>query len=134
MEETLESRYSFFFDYIYYRIIQVYFKWDGRNGATALIGVVMIQTLLILDAIAFITRLLLNREETVYYANTGKWFAILLFIILMIYNYSKYQGRYNKLRLFWKNEDKVTRIGKGILVLLSLIVPWAPLILIGIFM
>lgn len=134
MNKPIESTYPFFFDYIYYRVIQVYFKWDGRNGATALIGVVMIQTLLILDVIAFVTRLFLSRQETVYYANTGKWFAILLFIILMFYNYSKYQGRYNKLRLFWKNEDRATRIRKGILVLLALIVPWMPLVLIGIFM
>jgi len=135
MTEPIESKYPFFFDYIYYRLIQVYFKWDGRNGATALIGIVMIQALLILDVMVFTIRVFYDRDVTKNYVGVGKWIIILIFIGLMIYNYRKYHsGRYNKLRLFWKNEDKTTRIWKGLLVLLALIIPWVPLILIGVYM
>lgn len=90
MTEPIESKYPFFFDYIYYRLIQVYFKWDGRNGATALIGIVMIQALLILDVMVFTIRLFYDRDVTKNYVGVGKWIIILIFIGLMIYNYRKY--------------------------------------------
>lgn len=51
--------------------------------------------------------------------------------MLLIYNYQKYNGKYNKLRLYWKEETRHTRISKGFLVVNSLILPWIPLILMG---
>lgn len=126
-------KYRFFFDYIYYRITKAYYKWDGEPGYTSLIGISMIQLLLIMDFFVIILRLLYERNVTKNFLLEGKIVIIIIFIILNIYNYRKHKGTYKELIAYWKYEDKATRIKKGMLVLLTLIIPWAPIILIGIF-
>ncbi len=125
---------KFFFDYIYYRMTKLYFKWDGRTGGTALVSITMIQVLLVMDVIVFVMRMLYERDVTKNYGKLGEWVILFVYVAFIIYNYKKYNGSYNKLRFYWKNETRRTRIVKGILVVLSLVLPWIPIILIGIFM
>lgn len=124
---------KFFFDYIYYRMTKAYFKWDGRMGATAMIGISMIQTLVIGDIIMVVVRLFFDREVTAPYAKNLAYLDCIIGVVFMIHNYRKYNGTYNKFKTYWKNESEKVRKWKGVLVVLSLILPWVPLILIGIF-
>lgn len=130
----MNNKPTFFFDYIYFRITQAYFKWDGRTGATALVAIMMVQTLTIGTPISFFIRLLYSREVTSQFGNMVKWIVVALSIGLFIYNYRKYNGTYNKFRLYWKNENKKTRFYKGVLIIICLILSWVPLILIGTLM
>lgn len=124
---------KFFFDYIYYRITRFYFKWDGRTGGTAIVAISMIQTLLIGDIVVFLSRLILERTDTIPHSKTIAYSFGVILVLLVIYNYRKYNGRYNKFRSFWKRETNNERFLKGILVIASLIGPWIPIILIGIY-
>jgi membrane protein YdbS with pleckstrin-like domain len=122
------------FDYIYYRMTKAYFKWDGRTGITAIIGISMIQTLLLGDIVTLAIRLNIARSDTAPYSKMIAYAFAAILVILIITNYKKYNGQYNRLRLRWKSETKSEKIVRGILVCLSLIVPWIPIVLIGIFM
>jgi hypothetical protein len=122
---------KFFFDYIYYRITKFYFKWDGRTGGTAIVAISIIQTLLLGDVVVFLTRLVLERNDTTPYSKTIACIFGGMLILFVIYNYRKYNGSYNKFRSFWKEETRIQKNIKGFLVIASLIVPWIPIILIG---
>lgn len=124
---------KFFFEYIYYRITQFYFKWDGRTGGTAIVAISMIQTLLIGDIVVFLSILLLEKGDTSPYSKTIAYFFGIILVMLVIYNYRKYNGRYNKFRSFWKKETRRERFFKGVLVITSLICPWIPIIIIGVY-
>lgn len=130
----MEINYRFYFDYIYFRITQAYFKWDGRTGATAIIAITMVQLLLFIDIFVFVMRIFYDRNETKNHLFMGKFVILVLYTILFIYNYRKYNGKYNKLRFYWKDEIRKVRILKGILVIISLVLPWLPVILIGTLM
>jgi large-conductance mechanosensitive channel len=121
------------FDYIYYRMTKAYFKWDGRTGITAIIGISMIQTLIIGDITMLTIRLVFNRTETFPYSKLIAQLFGFIIVILIILNYIKYNGRYNELNARWKSETKQERLLKGLLVLGFLILPWIPIILIGIY-
>ena len=113
---------------------KLYFKWDGDFAIRALIGVTMIQLLVVLDGAIFIMRLFFERNITKDYIGIGKWLIALSFFVLLIYNQKKYKGKYLPLHHLWGDESKATKIRKGILVILSLVVPWLPLILMGVWM
>lgn len=121
----------FFFDYIYYRITKAYFKLDGREGITAIIAISLIQALLIADIAALAIRMVYNRPSTAPYAKVAGYISVLILIALIVLNRFKYKQKYNKLRSHWKNETKAKRIFKGLLVILSLILPWIPLFVVG---
>lgn len=129
--ETRVMKHTFFFDYIYYRVSKFYFRWDGRTGATGLAAVTMIQVFLIIDFSVILTRSLFDRYVFAPYTNQ---IAMLFFVIvvgLMVVNYRKYVGRYNELKRAWQNERQSVRSLKGFLVIMSIIIPWLPLILLG---
>jgi hypothetical protein len=129
----MEANYKFYFDYIYFRMTQAYFRWDGRTGGTAIVAIMMVQTLVVFDVFLFILRIFYDCNEINHFVFI-KWGLIGMSFMFLIYNYQKYNGRYNKLRYYWKEETRRTRIGKGILVIISLILPWIPLILMGTLM
>ena len=122
---------NFFFDYIYYRLTRFYFKWDGKGSSTALIGVSMIQTLVIIDFAIFISKFFYDRSETAQYTKLFSGISIALFILFFLFNYLKYKNKYNIYRNHWKNEDIHEYRKRGIFVRLALSIPWLVLILIG---
>lgn len=129
----MENNYKFYFDYVYYRMAKAYYKRDGNDAIRSLIGIAMIQVLTILSPILFVLRLFLEREELRAYGKHMKYTTLIVFLGLLIYNSFKYKNKYEIYSEIWKNEPKRIRIYKGILVVLSLIISWAPLILIGAF-
>ena len=75
------------------------------------------------------------RERGYFFAPYANQVGVLFFVAivsLMILNYRKYSGTYNKLKSYWKDEPVKVRRVKGLLVILSIVLPWVPLILIGI--
>lgn len=112
---------------------QFYFKWDGRTGITGIIGITMIELLLLLDVVVVFNTIFLTRAQIKEYVEFGKWIILLLYAIMLFLNYKKYNGKYNPLRSRWKDEPRKYRIVKGFLVILALIVPWIPIILVGIY-
>lgn len=124
---------NFFFDYIYYRLLQFYFKWDGRNGITAVIGVSMIQCLVLFDLLFLVERFLNSKEQIIstQNANVIGYVAVCVLFALILYNYYKYKDKFNYYKRRWKDESPRTRKLKGGVVLACLLLPWVPLVLLG---
>jgi hypothetical protein len=121
------------FDYIYYRLTKFYFKWDGSTGITAVIGVSMIQTLLLADVTIVMIRLIWEGADYKPYSKViANSFVAILFLFIIINNW-KYNGNYDKFCLLWKHESRNIKLVKGLLVIFSLILPWVPIFLIGMY-
>lgn len=123
---------KFFFDYIYYRITQFYFKWDGRTGITAIVAICMIELMLLTDVFLLGFRIINGRNERQMHPGE-EWLFIAVYIGLFIYNYRKYNKTYNKYRQYWKDESLGKRIYKGLFVILSLVIPWVLVFWIGLY-
>ncbi len=121
----------FFFDYIYYRLTKFYFKWDGRTGGPGIVAVSMIQAVMFLNCVLLVQGTIqgsLRRQMHPW----EKWLIGVFFFGLVYFNYRKYNGTYNKLRFHWKDEPKAARLAKGFLVIVSLLVPWVLVFVLGI--
>lgn len=115
---------NFFFDYIYFRITQLFFKRQGRTGATAITVISLMEIFLIL---VFVFEPI-KYWITVYQGNTysiqmGKIAFIGVFLLLFFFNYKKYTGKYNFYRFHWKDESPSKRRIKGVLVVIAIILP-----------
>ena len=119
------------FDYIYYRMTKFYFKWDGKEGITAIIGIGMIQGLLVADIIIFFSKLYMDRSDTSPYAQQISFAFAALTAIMIFINYLRYNGKYDILSLKWDKETKSQSYYRGVMVLLALILPWVPIVVIG---
>lgn len=124
---------NFFFDYIYYRVNQFYFKWDGRNGITSVIAVSLIQCLSIANLFLIPERLLYTRQQISSDGNSKKiaYAAACVLLLLIAYNYYKYENKFNYFKRIWKDEPLKMRRIKGWLVLFCLVFPFIPLIILG---
>jgi hypothetical protein len=114
---------NFYFDYIYYRLTKLYFKWDGRTGATGIVAVSMIQGVMLLNCFILVYGSLygtLKRPMQLW----EKPFILIAFLSLVYFNYKKYNGTYNKLRFHWREESSLKRLYKGCLVIISILAPW----------
>ena len=82
-------------------------------GGTAIVAISMIQTLFIGDIVVFLSRLVLERNDTAPYSKTIVYVFGGMLVLFVIYNYRKYNGSYNKFRSFWKEETRKERFVKG---------------------
>jgi hypothetical protein len=123
---------DFSFDYIYYRLVSFYFKWDGRNGITAVIGVSMIQVLTVIDIVLFFTRLNFSRSELAPYSKTIGYAGLGITFLVIVINYFRYRNKYNSFKKKWKHESKSERRRKGVLVIICLVLPLLLLVIMGI--
>lgn len=116
-----------FLDYIYYRVTKVYFKWDGRTGATGIIAVSMIQITALLNVVVFINYLMYDSRPN---PNAGVWISIYVLVgaFVILLNYFKYDGKYNRLKKHWASEPARLKEVKGLLVIVALLLPWLPLL------
>jgi hypothetical protein len=78
-------------------------------------------------AIGTIINLIVNSiiaktTRELHYKEFGYVGAIVLAVLLYI-NYRKFEGKYNKLRFKWKDEEPTKRFYKGLLVVVTLILP-----------
>jgi hypothetical protein len=113
-----------FFSYIYYRINESYFKWDGRKGFTSLLGVSMIQFMWPFVLLVLISKFTLEPTDLNRYGKAASYIGALIFFVIVFINYVVYNGKYNFYRSKWGNEERKKRIRKGILIVLLMAVPW----------
>ncbi|MFI5452038.1 hypothetical protein ACHMWN_07745 [Pedobacter sp. UC225_61] len=112
------------FAYIFYSMTKFYLKWDGKKGIVAVCGVSMIQTLLLADLCIFLMKFYFEQDEIKPYSKIVSYFFGLFFFILSTINEYYYKNKYDKFRLYWKDETDSQKISRGFLVVVSLIVPW----------
>ncbi len=120
-----------FFSYMFYRITKAYFKWDGRQGFTAILAISMFQILIIGCSVILILRIFIDRSQLQNYSYLFKNVAVFLGFLLVIFNYRTYSKNYSRYKERWKNESKPLKYLKGILIILTLIFPWVLVYLIS---
>jgi len=111
---------NFFFDYIYYRVADLYSRWDDSEGITGAIAVSTIKSAIVVE--------LVDRVgiKGFFELTPGQWgsFAVGLFLLFLILDYRRYRRKFPLLKEHWKDESSSIRLIKGILVVLSVLFPW----------
>jgi hypothetical protein len=129
---TSDHKANFFFDYIYYRITQFFFKRDGRTGFTGIAFISLLQTLSVAVVVLEISKQLLTADTRALFSKQFGYLGAGIALFSMVYNYKKYNGKYNKYRFHWKDETKETRILKGFYIFLSFLLPIVAIVLFGV--
>ena len=101
------------FDYIYYRLNKFYFKWDGENGSTSVIGLSMIQAMLIGNIFLIFLRCIFTKSEVQNHKHLLSSCVVLLFIGFVILNFILYKNKYFNLKKYWDNETIQQRKFRG---------------------
>ncbi len=115
-----------FFDYIFYRTTELFISRSGRRGLPAISVISLAQGFMIGGVINLIlNRIITKPIRELHYQEFG-YVGAILFCLLFYINYRKYEGKYNKLRFKWKDEEPTKRFYKGLLVAITLIL--APII------
>lgn len=112
------------FDYVFYRLNKFYFKWDGTNGSTSIIGVTSIQSILLIDLIVISARIIMGKENFKSSILVFEIIFVVLFVIFCIYNFLRYKDKYDFYKSKWEDETWSEQTIKGILVVLFLALPW----------
>lgn len=120
----------FYFDYIYYRMTELYFKWDGRKGITSIIAIVMIKMVLFMITAVILSLTFYTTEEISNVPKVFKYAIVLPYLYFSYFTFKKHENSFNRCKNHWKNETKLLRIVKGIIVFLSFAIPWLIFILI----
>ncbi|SDN35427.1 hypothetical protein SAMN05421820_107163 [Pedobacter steynii] len=123
---------NFFFEYIYYRITQLFFKRDGRTGFTGIAIISLMQALFIEVILLEIGKWIIMADTRALYAKQFGYIGAAIGLFFMIYNYKKYNGKYNQYRYYWKDETRGTRMLKGCYILLAFLFPIALVIIFGV--
>jgi DMSO/TMAO reductase YedYZ heme-binding membrane subunit len=115
------------FNYYFYRIAKAYYKWDGKEAATAVVGLSLLQFFLLTAVIIPVSRLFFSRVETAPYAKDLGLLAAGFIILLSLYNSYKYRDQYAVLQVQWRAETATQRRFRGAMVVLA--IPFAMLLL-----
>lgn len=111
------------FDYAFYRMTKAYKKWDGYRGTTAIFGVSLIQSMLIIDAVLIIFLESFNKAERLSFSPYDKIFIVIIMSTIMILNFKKYKGKYYFLDEKWKTETRTEKLTHGFLIILLIVIP-----------
>jgi ABC-type Fe3+ transport system permease subunit len=111
-----------FFEYHYYRIAKFNFKREGSFAFSALLSVSSVQLLVIVNVLLFLQSLFSDIKRKTYLYEKIIFVIILLF--LLYFNFRKYNKKYFEFREKWKNEDKKTRILKGVIIIFTILLSW----------
>ncbi len=114
----------FFFSYFYYRITQVYWRWNKENSPRAVIAISMFQSMMICNSILIILRIFLRKNQITPYSKILAVSWVIIFLFFLVYNIKKYYNKFESFKLEWQHESRSTRIKKGLLILLLLLTPW----------
>ena len=126
------NKNNFFFAYIYYRITHIFFERDGRTGFTGIAFISIMQTLFVEIVIGEISKWVLTTDTRALYTKQFGYLGAAIALFFMVYNYKKYNGKYNQYRFYWKDETKETRVLKGFYVLFTFLLPIALIIVFGV--
>lgn len=112
------------FGYIFYRISRAYFKYDGRKSYTAILGITLIQCVWLLAFIGLIARFFILPKDTKPYTSIIKTVGVVFFFLIVFINYKIYINKYNFYRSKYINEPSNQAKLHGLLIIISLILPW----------
>jgi hypothetical protein len=124
---------KFFFDYIYFRLAELYLKWEGKNPSTAIAALMFMQVLIVLVSLMLIHSLFFDRSQLMQYMGYIRPVILISGVLIVIWNFSKYYNKYDELKEYWKDEPKKERIRKGFIIFLLFIIPIATLVLMILF-
>lgn len=111
------------FKYIYYRINRFYFNWDGRRGATSLVGLSFSQFSWIMVFFMVLYIFYLHDQQWID-KEAMKYIFCGSSVLLIFVNYRIHDGKYNEYKRIWANETKGQFYVRGILVILFILVPF----------
>lgn len=118
------------FDYIFYRssLTYRYFKDDSTLSPTLVVTV--IKSITLID-IYVLTLNYLESKGTIENGNHSTAVSSVIFVTILWLDYNHFKGKYDTFDSKWKTESRGTRTLKGILVFLTFVAPWIPLIVKG---
>lgn len=121
------------FDYVYYRSSLGYRFLRDDTSFSPMLVVVSIQALFIIDIFALSLKVLANQGFVDRTSELRTSIVVVLTLFLIYINNNRYAGRFDQLHEKWKHESRRRRVLKGILVFLTFILPWVPLIVKSIY-
>jgi len=124
---------NFYFDYIYYRISKLYYKYDKGKGVYGFTYIMLTEGVLLFDLLMFVERFFFGTQRLQGTKIDDLIISVVIILPVTLFNYFKYirpKGKYEHFDNYWKDEPKTKRIIKGFLVFISLVVPWLLLFLI----
>lgn len=111
------------FDYAFYRMTKAYKKWDGYRGTTAIFGVSLIQSMLVIDIVLVIFLESFSKAERLSFSPYDKILIVIIMGTIAILNFKKYKGKYYSLDEKWKTETKKEKLIHGFLIILLIVIP-----------
>jgi hypothetical protein len=116
-----------YIDYVYYRISKLYYKYDGGIGIYAMLVISLTEGLLVLDIFLFLEQFFFTKQQLQTSKLIGPIIVIVSIFPLSLFNYLRFvrpKGKYDVLNNLWKDESRIKRTIKGLLIFISLLVPW----------
>lgn len=116
----------FFFDYVFYRVADLYMRWKYGGGGidTGVISVAGTQSLTLIIPLVVLSRILFNRQEMMPYAKVIAGVGVGLFTIFYIWNTIRYdRDRYELLKEYWQEEPINQRRNRGMMVVVVIFLP-----------
>lgn len=116
-------------DYMYYRTARAYFKWDKKQGVSAIFNVALfLSALSCFSCIAF-CRWLLGKAFFLQYDALIKTIIIVVSLLILFLSFKRYWNSFDKFHERFKDEQEFTRKWKGVIIVLVYIFPWAIMVL-----
>ncbi|MCB0540741.1 MAG: hypothetical protein KDE33_24710 [Bacteroidetes bacterium] len=106
-------------------------KWDGKEGVTAEVTLSLVQTILVADLIIIPVKIIYDSNVLIPYSRTFSIIGVGLCILLMIYNHFRYKDRFDALEKRYLAESDRKKKLRGIMVIVSIVMPLVILFLIG---
>lgn len=124
-------KHNFYCDYMYYRVAKFFFKKDGELATRATIFVSSFKLLIIVDFTLLAMRCWLSKAQINQYNTLAKIsIGILLLVIIIIDDY-QFKNNYRLYEKYWEAENRSIYVAKGILIVISYVLSFLPLLLLG---
>src|SRR5688572_25479131 len=119
---------DFFFDYIYYRLLQIDRNKENR-GLFGSVVISLVQVMYSFEILIFVLKTIFEIDVSSYSRHFG-YTAVVIYTVIVYLNFSKYSDKNSLFEERWRDEDPALRMKRGILIILVIAAPLIPLILI----
>ena len=126
-------QFRWLFDYVYYRITHLYLRWYGKEGPMGAVIVTFVQTCIIACLVLFTARYFFSYSNTSEYSKIFGYGAMAFFVIMYTINFVRYQDRFESLDERWKGETEQQKTLRGLIMVISILIPFILLIIINSF-